>query len=134
MENLLKAIHGALTNNPEVTELIPAERIRRGWNEPVDCPTIRFASTGVKPIGDDLSNSQILDETILITVIANSDLEMEPIASEIIKAMKAESIIDSQIEIHSLNFVGDGRGTFFDPLRKRHRKDLSFSIIYSPLE
>lgn len=133
LENLLKAIYSALANNSDLTELVPADRIRRGWNEPVGVPTIRFAGFGARAIGDDSDNSQILEETINVTILTDGDLEIEPITSAILNSMKAESVTDDDIEIHSLKLFGDSRGTFFDPIRKRHRKDLEFSIIYSLL-
>jgi len=128
----MKSIYEALANNEDLTELVPADRIRRGWNEPVNVPTVRFVGYGARAIGDDTMNSQILEETILVTVLADGDLEIETIVSAVINALDAESIVDDEIEIHAMKYLGDGRGTFFDPLRKRHRKDLSFSIIYSP--
>ena len=38
LEELLTAIYNALSGDDDLTELVPANQIRRGWNEPVVFP------------------------------------------------------------------------------------------------
>jgi len=61
LENLHQAIYETLSSDPELTALVPIEQIRRGWNEPVSFPTVRFSLSEKKPIGDDLDNGEIAE-------------------------------------------------------------------------
>lgn len=133
MENLIKAIYEALSANPGIISLVPPEQIRRGWNEPSDYPTIRFTLGEVIPIGDDLSSTEIFSVSVHINILADSDLALEPISNVIINALNSKLLIRDGYTIHSVQYIGDNRGTYFDTLRKRHRKDLAFTLIYSPL-
>jgi len=134
MEDLIKAIYETLSTDPVLTSLVPAEQIRRGWNEPVEYPTVRFTLSDLSPIGDDMDSKEITRNALIINILADGDLELEPIADAVIDAVKAKSLIRDGFTIHACDYIGDDRGTYFDMLRKRHRKDLSFNILYSPVQ
>jgi hypothetical protein len=133
MKSILEAVYTTLTIDEEVVERVGTENIRRGWQEPVNVPSIRFYNQGMKSAGDDLSRRELIEETINVTVIAEGDIEVEQISDAVIKALSTDNVKHNSLVIHDCSYDGDNRGTFFDPLRKKHRKDLSFTITYSEL-
>ncbi len=131
MTEVIQAIYGALSSNSDLLELVSADCIRRGWQEPVNPPSIRFFNAGMKPAGDDSNRHGTVEEKFVIAILADDDLIIEQIAVVVIDAMQVESLQNDSVIFHNCFFGGDGRGTFFDPLRKIHRRDISFTLIYS---
>ena len=133
MKDVFTAIYSALVNDSEVIERVDTGSIRRGWQNPVDVPSIRFFAGGSKSRGDDLNRTELIEEIFTVSVIADGDLEIEDIAETVYRAINRDSLQDSNIVFQSCFYNGNGRGTFFDTLRKKHRQDLSFTVIYSPV-
>lgn len=131
MTEVIQAIYDALSGHSNLLEHVSADRIRRGWQEPVNPPSIRFFNAGMKPAGDDSKRHGTVEENFVIAILADDDLIIEQIAVEVIDAMQVESLQHESVIFHSCFCIGDGRGTFFDPLRKIHRRDISFTLIYS---
>ncbi len=126
-----KAVYDALSGHANLLAIVGADGIRRGWQEPVNPPSVRFFNAGVKPAGDDSGRHETIEETFDIALLADDDLVIEQIAVEVIDAMRVESLQHDLVIFHNCFLKGDIRGTYFDPLRKTHRRDLSFALIYS---
>lgn len=131
MTEVIQAIYEALSSHSNLLELVSADCIRRGWQEPVNPPSIRFFNAGMKPAGDDSKRHGTVEENFVVAILADDDLKIEQIAVEVIDAMRVELLHHDSVNFHNCFYSGDGRGTFFDPLRKIHRRDISFTLIYS---
>ena len=131
MHEVNQAIYEALTSHIDLVAIVGADGIRRGWQEPINPPSVRFFNAGLHPRGDDSGRHETMEETFDIALLANDDLLLDQIATEVIDALKVESLQNNSVIFHNCFFNGDSRGTFFDPLRKTHRRDLSFTLIYS---
>lgn len=126
-----QAIYDALSNHAGLIAIVGVDGIRRGWQEPINPPSVRYFNAGTKPVGDDSARHETIEETFDIALLADDDLALEQIASEVIDAMRVESMQNDSVIFHNCFFKGDTRGTYFDPLRKTYRRDLSFTLIYS---
>ena len=126
-----QAVYEALSSHANLLAIVGADGIRRGWQEPINPPSVRFFNAGVQPKGDDSACHATIEETFDIALLADDDLALEQIAVEVIDAMNVESMQNDSVIFHNCFFNGDRRGTYFDPLRKTHRRDLSFTLIYS---
>ena len=131
MKEVFEAIYDSLIGHSGLLQFTATGEIRRGWQEPVDSPSVRFFSSGSDPAGDDFKRHETIRENFTISVLSDDDLEIEQIAHEIFDAVKVESLQNDSVVFHSCYFNGNKHGTFFDPVRKLHRQDLSFTVIYS---
>lgn len=132
MSAIHTAIYNALINDSTLTALVPEENIRRGLQDPVEMPSIRFYSSETRFVGDDISKNQMLHLTIVVTILGINDLELEEISPALVNAMNVDNLAHDDLVFHSCIADRDMRGTFFDPIRKVNRKDISFVVAYSP--
>ncbi|MFH1515723.1 MAG: hypothetical protein ABIG42_09730 [bacterium] len=130
MKEVFEAIYDALISHSGLFQLATGG-IRRGWQEPVDSPSVRFFSDGSDSRGDDFGRHETIHANFTVSVLSGDDLEIEQIAQEVCDAMDVESLQNNSVVFHSCFFNGDRHGTFFDPVRKLHRRDLTFTLIYS---
>lgn len=132
MSAIHNAIYNALINDSNLIALVPEEHIRRGLQDPVEMPSIRFYSSEMRFVGDDVSKKQFLHQTIVFTILGINDLELEEISPALVNAMNVDNLSHDDLVFHSCMPDRDMRGTFFDPIRKVNRKDISFIVAYSP--
>ena len=132
MSAIHEAIYNALVNDSVLTALVPVENIRRGLQDPVEMPSLRFYSSETRFVGDDISKNQMLHQTIVVTILGINDLELEEISPALVNAMNVDNLSHDDLVFHSCMPERDMRGTFFDPIRKVNRKDISFIVAYSP--
>jgi len=132
MSAIHEAIYNALVNDSVLTALVPVENIRRGLQDPVEMPSLRFYSSETRFVGDDISKNQMLHQTIVVTILGINDLELEEISPALVNAMNVDNLSHDDLVFHSCMVERDMRGTFFDPIRKVNRKDISFIVAYSP--
>lgn len=131
MQNIYNAVYKALTTYHEINMLVDTDKIRRGWQEPVSTPAIRFYTRGAVSNGDDLNRTATLQERLIVTVMADDDHKVAVITNAVRKAMKRDRLQDNGIVFHDCHFDNDSPGTYFDPLRSCFRRDIRFQIEYS---
>jgi hypothetical protein len=132
MSAIHESIYNALINDSVLIALVPEENIRRGLQDSVEMPSIRFYSSEMRFVGDDISKNQMLHQTIVVTILGINDLELEEISSALVNALSVDNLTHDDLVFHSCMPERDMRGTFFDPIRKVNRKDISFFVVYSP--
>jgi hypothetical protein len=123
MSAIHESIYNALINDSVLIALVPEENIRRGLQDSVEMPSIRFYSSEMRFVGDDISKNQMLHQTIVVTILGINAL---------VNALSVDNLTHDDLVFHSCMPERDMRGTFFDPIRKVNRKDISFFVVYSP--